>query len=290
MVIGFRPMSRKYRAPRKGGFYHVTNRGNNKEVLYRSRGDMQFFIKYLARACVRSNVKVHAYCLMSNHYHVLLETPEANLSYAVMQFESAFACFVNKKYERVGHVFQGRFDSQLIEEQIYYLTVVRYIMQNPVRAMMIGHPRWYEFCSYRMTMGFEPVAEWFARDYLLNAFEKQGAKNGLDGKQEFVRFINERDYENLWHRIKHGAFLGSDEFVRTHLPKKIPKSLPKALARAPQITLRDLKNSYPDRNQFIAAAHMEAGHSQASIARYLGVHPSTVCVVLRKFNTGERGA
>lgn len=275
-------MSRKYRAPTKGGFYHVTNRGNNKEVLYRCRGDMQFFMKYLGKACLKSNVRIHSYCLMTNHYHLLVETPEANLSYAVMLFESVFAQYVNRRYERVGHVFQGRFDSQIIEEATYYLTVVRYIMQNPVRANLVSHPRAYEFCSYRMTLGFEKAPDWFAANYVIGEFAKEGHKNQRDGRAEFVRFVNERDYQNLWGEVKQGVYLGSDEFVAHHLPKARPKGVPKSQCRPPPMPLKELAKLYPKRDDFILAAHVEGGHKQVDIASFLSLDPSTVSRLLKQ--------
>lgn len=274
-------MARKYRAPTKGGFYHVMNRGNNKQDIFLNRGDALFFMKYLAAGCKNANVRIHAYCLMRNHYHLLVETPEANLSYALALIQGPYALHFNKKYQRVGHVFQGNFVSHIIEVDEYYLTVVRYIMQNPIRAKITIDLSAYEFCSYRMSLGHAPAEEWFAYDYLMAKFTQQGATNGLDGKAEFLRFVREQDYVNLWEKVVSNAYLGSAKFIESVRPKVIKPNLIKAQARPKTQSLAELWIQFPNRDEFIYEAYLNVGYYQIEIARFLGVSNSTISRVLK---------
>lgn len=274
-------MARKYRAPTAGGFYHVMNRGNNKQDIFLDRGDAQFFMKYLAKGCKNANVRIHAYCLMRNHYHLLVETPEANLSYALAIIQSPYAQHFNKKYQRVGHVFQGNFVSQVIEVDEYYLTVVRYIMQNPIRANITQDLNTYEFCSYRMSLGQAPVEEWFAYEYLMGKFAHQGASNGLTGEAEFLRFVRERDYVNLWEKVVSNAYLGSPEFIEAMRPQLIKPNFIKAQARPRARSLDELWLQIPSRDEFIHEAYVNNGYHQIEIARFLGVSGSTISRILK---------
>lgn len=276
-------MARKYRAPKEGGFYHVTNRGNNKQSIFLSRGDGLFFMKYLAEACKSANIRIHAYCLMSNHYHLLIETPEANLSYAVALFQAPYARHFNKKYQRVGHVFQGSFGSQIIEVDEYYLTVVRYIMQNPIRANITKDLSTYEFCSYRMSLGHTCMEPWFAYDFLMAKFTHQGLKTGLDGKAEFLRFVRERDYENLWAKVVSNAYLGTEKFIDSVKPHSSTPNLLKAQARPKTIKLEALRKEFSNRNDFIVQAYFQAGYYQVEIANFLGLHNSSVSRILKRY-------
>ena len=282
-------MARHYRAPVEGGFYHVTNRGNNKQQIFFDRGDGLFFLKYLAKGCLSANIRIHAYCLMPNHYHLLVETPEANLSYALSLIQAPYARHFNKKYNRVGHVFQGSFRSCIIEVDEYYLTVVRYIMQNPIRANITQDLRRYEFCSYRMSLGFAPAETWFAHDYLMGKFSEQGATNGLDGKAEFLRFVREQDYNNLWEKVVSDAYLGSPEFIEKFKPRKLKKNLVKAQARPRTKTLDELFETVNNRNSFISDAYFNYGYYQVEIAKFLGISSSTVSRAVRNI-TKLRGA
>lgn len=274
-------MARHYRAPAEGGFYHVTNRGNNKQPIFLDRGDGLFFLKYLAKGCLSANIRIHAYCLMTNHYHLLVETPEANLSYALSLIQAPYARHFNKKYNRVGHVFQGSFRSCIIEVDEYYLTVVRYIMQNPIRANITQDLSRYEFCSFRMSLGFAPAEKWFAHDYLMGKFSEQGATNGVDGKAEFMRFVREQDYINLWEKVVSDAYLGSPEFIEKVKPKKHKPNLVKAQARPRTKALDELSNTIRNRTLFISEAFFTQGYYQVEIAKFLGVSNSTVSRAVR---------
>lgn len=277
-------MARQYRAPSAGGFYHVTNRGNNKQDIFLNRGDGLFFMKYLAKACHDANIFIHAYCLMRNHYHLLVETPEANLSYAIALLQAPYARHFNKKYQRVGHVFQGPFRSQVIEVDEYYLTVVRYIMQNPIRANITDDLGAYEFCSFRMSLGWARAEPWFAHEYLMAKFDMYGATNGVDGKSEFLRFVRERDYVNLWEQVVADAYIGTPAFIEKMKPPTVRKNAIKAQARPRTRSLQEIRVKFPNRVEFIREAYYEGGYMQSEIACFLQLSPATISRGLAAIN------
>jgi len=125
-------MARPLRIEYPGAFYHVTSRGNEQKDIFKNRRDREKFLKYLASATQRYAATVHSYCLMSNHYHLLLETPEGNLSEIMRHINGAYTTYFNIKRKRSGHLFQGRYKSILIEADEYLVELSRYIHLNPV--------------------------------------------------------------------------------------------------------------------------------------------------------------
>src|SRR5262245_25791881 len=112
------------------------------------------FLRLLARMCGRCEVECYAYCLMTNHYHLVIKTLRANLSLAMQRLNSAYAGWWNKRHGRVGHVFQGRFGSQVVQDGDYFLMACRYVVRNPVSADLVASPEVWRWSSYRATAGF----------------------------------------------------------------------------------------------------------------------------------------
>jgi len=126
-------MSRPMRLEFPNALYHVTSRGNAQQNIYLTDADRQQFLNVLNHVCQRYNWVVHAYCLMSNHYHLLIETPDGNLSKGMRQLNGLYTQDFNRAHKRVGHVYQGRYKAILVEKQAYLLELARYIVLNPVR-------------------------------------------------------------------------------------------------------------------------------------------------------------
>ena len=127
-------MARPLRIEYAGGHYHVLNRGNAGERVLAQDRDKEKFLEYIAEAAGRYEFVLHCYCLMDNHFHLLVETRRANLSMAMQWLNVSYAAWYNRKHGRKGHVFQGRFKSYLIDADEYLATLSRYIHLNPVRA------------------------------------------------------------------------------------------------------------------------------------------------------------
>ena len=127
-------MSRPLRIEFAGAVYHVTSRGNGRKPIFRDDVDRRSFLEVLHKVNQRHHWICHAYCLMTNHYHLVIETPEGNLSRGMRQLNGVYTMYFNRRHRTVGHVFQGRFKAILVERESYLLEVCRYVVLNPVRA------------------------------------------------------------------------------------------------------------------------------------------------------------
>ena len=146
-------MARPLRIQYPGAFYHVTARGNEKKAIFISNRDRVKFLSYLESAHDRYSAIIHVYCLMSNHYHLLVETPRGNLSQILHHINGAYTTYFNIRRERAGHLFQGRYKSILVEKDAYCIQLSRYIHKNPVRAGLVNMPSEYPWSSYPHYIG-----------------------------------------------------------------------------------------------------------------------------------------
>ena len=146
-------MARPLRIEFAGALYHITARGNAQQDIYLTDDDREQFLEILQRVNDRHQWQCHAYCLMSNHYHLLIETPDANLSKGMRQLNGVYTQSYNRKHDRAGHVFQCRFKGILVEKDSYLLELARYIAFNPVRAGRVRSAKDWTWSSYRATAG-----------------------------------------------------------------------------------------------------------------------------------------
>ena len=130
-------MARPLRIEFAGGLYHLTSRGDGREDIYGGDGDRRVFVDLLAQVCERFNWRAHAYCLMTNHYHLLVETPDGNLSKGMRQLNGVYTQRFNAIHNRCGHVFQGRYKAIIVQKDAYLLELSRYIVLNPVHAAIV---------------------------------------------------------------------------------------------------------------------------------------------------------
>ncbi len=140
-------MSRPLRIEFSGAFYHVTSRGDRREDIYLTEGNRKGFLNVLEHLHERFNWLVHAYCLMDNHYHLLIETPDADLSKGMRQLNGVYTQAFNRDHGRIGHVFQGRYKALLVQKESYLLELARYIVLNPVRAGMVPSAKDWSWSS-----------------------------------------------------------------------------------------------------------------------------------------------
>ena len=205
-------MARPLRVEYPGAVYHVINRGNAGEKIFKSFRDREKFLEYLEKAVERFCLTIHTYCLMSNHYHILLETPEPNLSQAIQWINVSYAGYFNRKYQRNGHLFQGRFKSILVDADEYLKQLSRYIHLNPVRANIVKRPAEYQWSSYPAFTGKAPQHEWLEVDWLISQFgrkRKEAVKNYMD----FVEKVDANELENPSKDLSGGFILGKPDFV-----------------------------------------------------------------------------
>ena len=205
-------MARPLRIEYPSAFYHVTSRGNEQKDVFKSQKDREKFLSYLESATERYGAVIHAYCLLSNHYHILLETPAGNLSQIMRHINGAYTIYFNIKRKRAGHLFQGRFKAILVEADEYATELSRYIHLNPVRAGIVARPEEYQWSSYRNYIGQGKTPEWLKTWFILGYFGKRAA---LAEKKyrSFVEDLIGNEYESPLQGTVGSSILGSVGFI-----------------------------------------------------------------------------
>src|SRR5690606_14280966 len=274
-------MARPIRLEFSGALYHVTSRGDRREAIYEDDADRERFLTVLADVVRDFNWVCHAYCLMSNHYHLLIETPDANLSKGMRQLNGVYTQASNRRHRREGHLFQGRFKAILVDADSYLLEVARYVVLNPVRARMVRDPANWPWSSYRAMIGAVDSPDWLATDGLLAAF----ATRRSDARRRYQNFVSQgKGVESIWRHVKGQVFLGDDAFVAKslrHARATDDVSVPRAQRRAPPPTLDRLEAKHATRDEAIAAAHASGGYSYQQIAEHFQIHFTTVGRIVR---------
>lgn len=243
-------MARPLRITFPCAFYHITSRGNEQKVVFKSKRDREKFLEYLESATQRYDALIHAYCMMDNHYHLLLETPSANLPQIMRHINGAYTTYFNIKRKRSGHLFQGRYKAILVEVDEYAKELSRYIHLNPVRAGMVDKPEAYQWSSYPYYIGKGKAPEWLHRAFVLGYF---GEKESIAQKryQRFVNALVGKEYESPLKDVVSSTLLGNVDFIshikETFLSDKKPdKDLPALKELAPKASMHDIFNAVDD--------------------------------------------
>ena len=234
-------MTRPLRIEYPGAYYHVVNRGNNQENIFKNDRDREKFLEYLERATDRFSTIIHSYCLMGNHYHLLVETPEANLSLSMQWINVSYATYFNRKRDRHGHLFQGRFKAILIDADEYLKHLSRYIHLNPVRAKMVSAPSEYLWSSYRGFIGKQKAPQFLETDRLLSSFGRN-KKEAKRNYKDFVEGVDINAVENPHKQVTAGFILGDRNFINwvkeTFLSSKEgEKEIPQLKKLKPRVSL-----------------------------------------------------
>jgi REP element-mobilizing transposase RayT len=272
-------MARPLRFEFSGALYHITARGNGRCSIFLGEVDKDraAFLDVLAGTCKRFNWICHAYCLMSDHYHLLVETPDANLSKGMRQLNGIYIQLVNRTHGRVGHLFQGRFKAILVERESYLLELARYVLLNPVRAGMVRPPGEWPWSSCLATAGETPAPKFVATDWLLRAF----AETRDDSVVRYRRFVAEGiGAAGPWMELKgHQISLGSEPFVSRMQalidPKRPLQEIPKRQRRAQPKPLDEYVSRYPDRDRALAEAYRTGAYSMQILAEHFGISRMT---------------
>jgi len=275
-------MARPLRIEFSGALYHVTSRGDRREPIYDDDKDRLTFLSVLEEVVNRFNWLCHAYCLMTNHYHLVVETPEGNLSKGMRHLNGQYTQASNRRHGRTGHLFQGRFKGILVDKDSYLLELTRYVVLNPVRAGMVKHPGMYLWSSYRAMMGEAPSPHWLATDGLLSQF---GSRRN-DARRRYEKFVMEGIHgESIWGGLRQQIYLGDEKFVdRMQRKAKFQGdalSIPRVQRRKPAPPLNQIVARYPDRDDAIMAAYSTGIYSYREIAEQLGIHLATVGRIVR---------
>ncbi|WP_038247101.1 transposase [Ghiorsea bivora] len=275
-------MARPLRIEYEGAVYHVTSRGNAQTDIYLSDADRDIFLDVLTHVVERFDWVCHAYCLMSNHYHLMIETPKANLSRGMRQLNGMYTQRFNRAHHRIGHVFQGRFKSIIVDKDAYLLELSRYIVRNPVAANMVNSVSDWPWSSYNATAGIEKKPAFLTVNWLLSQF-------GGD-REAYKRFVNQSEVVIPWKSLNGPDLLGDDAFrQRLQAFKSEPdQNIPKRKQTLRHLPLAELAAQEKTRGEWMRKAYQEHGYTMQSIADFAGLHHSTVSRLIKQQDENAR--
>ncbi len=237
-------MTRPLRITYPGAFYHLTSRGNERKQIFKSLADREKFLSYLESATKRYDAIIHVYCLMDNHYHLLLETPSGNLSQIMRHINGAYTTYFNTKRQRSGHLLQGRFKAILVDMDEYSKELSRYIHLNPIRAKMVDNLPDYRWSSYLDYIGNRIPPAWLEMDYILGYF---GPKPSISKKnyREFIEARLGRKYKSPLNEVVGSTILGGADFVKEIKErfiegKKTNRDLPALKALSTKLSIEEI--------------------------------------------------
>ncbi|MFH1874029.1 MAG: transposase [Pseudomonadota bacterium] len=217
-------MSRPLRIEYEGAFYHVMNRGNARQNIFTQPKDYETFINVLVESIKLWELKVHALALLPNHYHMLIETPLANLSRAMRHINGVYTQRFNRQHQRDGHIFRGRYKAILVEEDAYLVELIRYIHRNPIKAGLVEFPEKYKWSSHRDYLGSDD-RKWLTTNYILSYFGKRKNRSRLR-LHEFVMNEVPEGLEKRLDGFSWPSVLSSDNFeewIKWNFVKDIDK-------------------------------------------------------------------
>lgn len=222
-------MARPLRLEYPGAVYHVMSRGQERGQVFRDDGDRERFLLDLDRAVQEERWVVHGYCLMTNHYHLLVETPEANLSIGMQRLNGRYSQAFNLGHSRKGHVFEDRYKAIVVEKESYLLELCRYVVLNPVRAGMVRSAREFRWSNYRATSGEGEQPAFLEVDWTLRCFGAQRAK----AREAYRRFVSEgKGAGSPMDEVSGQVFLGSPVFLADMKRRLEEQTLSTAIPRA----------------------------------------------------------
>ena len=276
-------MSRPLRLEFAGAHYHVTSRGDGQEDIFLGDEDRKELLAITGGVVERFEWRVHAYCLMTNHYHLVVETPQATLSRGMRQLNGVYTQRFNRRHARVGHVFQGRYKAILIDKDAYLLELCRYVVLNPVRAGLAAEPESWPWSSYGATAGLSTGPRWLTTDWLLGQFGRR-RQNACAAYRRFV--AEGLTTASPWQNLRSQVFLGDESFV-SRLQAGIPDTLnevPRSQRRGAPSAIAEYAARYPEPREAMARAVLEGGYTLRAVAEHFGVHYSTVSRAVQRLS------
>jgi len=279
-------MSRPVRIEFPGANYYVTSRGNGEAAVFVDDVDRAVFLNVIETVVSRFEWLIHSYVLLDNHYHLVVECPNANLSKGMRQLNGVYTQHFNRRHGVEGSLFQGRFKSILFEKHSYLLPLCRHVVLNPIRCDLTTSPQKYRWSSYRAHIGLVKKAKWLSTDSVLEKF----GKREKDNQKKYRDFVKLKAVESspLEGRAAQ-VLLGSPEFIKEMQPilngEKVAKRGPRAAKRRRSLTslCKNIENKTRDeRNKIIRRAHIDHSYTLKEIGHFLGLHYTTVSKVVNQ--------
>lgn len=290
-------MGRPLRIRYPGAFYHITSRGNERKAIFAGEGDREKFLSYLESAYEKYSALIHVFCLMANHYHLLLETPRANLSQILHHINGAYTNYFNSKRKHIGHLFKGRYKAILVEKDVYCQELSRYIHLNPVRAGLTEKPSEYHWSSYLYYIKEKEQPFWLKTDDILAYFGKQKH----EARRRYKKFVEDSVDEKMKNPLENvfaSTFLASEDFISwvrgkwiglknadtrniPALKKMIHKPSLEEIEKAVGVVIGSEDPFY--KKMCIYASHQFGGRSLKEIGAHFSMRGSAVSQSSRRF-------
>jgi len=296
-------MARPLRLEHPGAVWHVTARGNERGEVFRDDVDRREFLSVLGRTVNVYGWRLHAWVLMGNHYHLLLETPEPTLSRGMRDLNGVTTQRFNRRHSRTGHLFEGRFKAILVEREAHLLEVARYVVLNPVRAGLARSAAAWPWSSYRATAGLVEAPEWLETEWTLEQFGRRPA----EARRRYAAFVADgrgAGYDP-WSLLRGQVFLGSEGFAREAgrragrkaAPREVPRVQREPVTRTPEevaaafyavrkVTHAEIldapRKRLVDRALLAWALRCRSRAPLAAIAELLGVGVAQASVLVRR--------
>lgn len=277
-------MARSPRDRFEGATYHVMNRGNRKALIFEDDGDRRQFLKLLKESSTDYGVLVLLVCLMGNHFHLVVQTPNGNISEFMDMLEGHFAQYSNCRHRRTGHLFQGRFTGIVIENDIHLLTAACYVVMNPVAAGLVKTMEAWKWSSYAATVGMAPVPDYLTLDWLDVLFRSDSRRESQKAFRELVcqdrpvaAYLNASEETASAESVRQviQSYIGGSIY-RGPVPREYRSVLRPSLEELFPATM-----SFDDRNASIADAHVTYGYTLSEIAKALRLHPASISRIFR---------
>ena len=296
----FSPMARPLRLEFAGALYHLTSRGDHRDKIFLDDEDRRTFLDLLGKEILQQHWICYAYCLMENHYHLLIETPEPNLVRGMRRLNGVYTQAFNRRHGRVGHVFQGRYKAILVDKENYLLELCRYIVLNPVRAKIVTTVEKWPWSSYRATAGETMPPKWLAADQVVSFFSGR--------RSSYRRFVSEGITQgSIWEHLNGQIYLGEEEFlgrmqniVEQRAARGIAKAQRKPITPSVDEIVNTVGSAYGiSASQVLNRNHVEAywlaaylmrrvgNLPLADVARRVGVSPARISQIQTKFEHGK---
>jgi putative transposase len=281
-------MARPLRLEFPGALYHVTSRGNQGMEVFGDDDDRLAFLRTLQATACRFNWICHSYCLMGNHYHLVIETPDGNLSKGMRQVNGVHTQYVNRRRKNGGHLFQGRYKAILVEKESHLLEVIRYVVLNPVRARITSLPEEWPWSSFRGTCGLDAPHPCLTAGWVLSHF-------GKGSMSAFRSFVTDGiNMPSPWGNLKGELLLGSETFremIDPYLKGKagiseIPVS--QRLVGRPDLGALFPHKGRDGRDARIHEAVEKWGYSQKEVADFITLHYSSVSRILGRMTAATQ--
>ena len=280
-------MSRPLRIEFAGAVYHVISRGDRRGAIYYNDSDRLDWQGVLARVCDHHHFVVHGFCQMGNHYHLLLETPEANLARGMRELNGIYSQHFNHRHDLVGHLFQGRYKAMLVQRDRYLLELIRYIVLNPVRAQLVSSADDWRWSSHRYFLDTTTAPAWLAYDWILSQFGPT-RDEALASYRKFVTAGTGQQGSSA--HLSHPLLLGDDAFIAIQQQaqhSKAYRAAPREQRRALTLSLAQYQSQFPDRDEAMARAYLSTVYTMTEIAAAFQVSRQTVCRAIAGF--GKKG-